>query len=482
MELTTVNGKSLDGTVNTSKPLTVCEKIRLVLSNITVEPLVFLFLFPSVLMVLSVANLDLEKACRVNLKYNNSICDALALRNKSMYTAEQENAVQKLVTTMNAWKSVIKGVIPACLLLVLGSWSDRNNRRKPLMGLPIIGEFITVTGFILCAYFFYELPMEVTGFFEVVPTALTGGWFTMFMAIYSYISSVSTIESRTTRIGALKICVHCSIMTGMALSGILYHVITLYGIFCGALLLYIGGFIYLIVVIKEKKTDDIHSGGSRWEMFKDCFKFQHVKSTFMVVLKPREKNYRTRMFVILTLIVLTIGPMHGEISVIYLFARKQFQWNEVEFSMFYSVNVVLHLIGTIIALALFCNYFKLHDSAVAMICYTGKLFSAFMYAFAKTPLMYCLAFNCKECIDVNNRFRSFLGKLNAVIAILEALTPLLFGLLYNLVYRSTIEVLPGAFYLVVSIVWIPCMTLFGWLYVQENNDAKEAQNQETLLP
>ncbi|KAB0804046.1 hypothetical protein PPYR_01016 [Photinus pyralis] len=487
MELTQNDGKDGTTTEKTSMPFAIKEKARLILSNITVEPLMFLFLFPSVLMILSVANLDLEKACRVNLKFNDTICDALSTRNKSLYTPEHENAVQKLVTGMNAWKSVIKSVIPACLLLIVGAWSDRHNRRKPLMGLPIIGECITVTGFILCTYFFYELPMEVTGFFESVPTSLTGGWFTMFMAIYSYISSVSTIESRTTRIGALKICAHGSIMIGMALSGVLYRFIGLYGIFCGALLFYVSGFIYLMVVVKEKDTENItnYSDGSRWKACKDFFNFGHIKSTFIVAFKQREKNYRTRVFVILILIVLTIGPMHGEISVVYLFARKQFQWNEVQFSMFYSVNVVLHIIGTVIALALLCNYFKLHDSTVGMICYIGKFFSGIMYAFAKTPLLYCLGvvvemLSATTFITVKAMATKLVseeeqGKLNALIAILEALTPLVFGLLYNLVYRSTIDILPGAFYIVASVVWIPVMILFGWLYVQEKRDARDVK-------
>lgn len=141
---------TIEAIPNTTKWKTFCRKLSL----ITVEPVIILYLFPTMLMAVSVTNLDLEKSCRVNLKYNDTICDALTSRNSNIYTNMQEDMVQKLVTTMTAWKNVIKGIVPAFLLLIIGAWSDKYNRRKPVIGLPITGEFITMIGFLICTYFF----------------------------------------------------------------------------------------------------------------------------------------------------------------------------------------------------------------------------------------------------------------------------------------------------------------------------------------
>lgn len=54
--------------------------------NITVEPMLACYIMPSVLAGLATQNLNLEKACRVNLAYGDEICDALTRRDTANYT------------------------------------------------------------------------------------------------------------------------------------------------------------------------------------------------------------------------------------------------------------------------------------------------------------------------------------------------------------------------------------------------------------
>lgn len=88
------------------------------------------------------------------------------------------------------------------------------------MLIPIIGEFMTAIGLILCTYF-KSVPMEVAGITEALFPALTGGWFTMFMGVFSYIADVTTTEERTLRIGIVNLCFSLGVPIGMAFSGIL---------------------------------------------------------------------------------------------------------------------------------------------------------------------------------------------------------------------------------------------------------------------
>lgn len=78
---------------------------------------------------LATQNLNLEKACRVNLNYGEVICDALSARETANYT-EEERAVQTLVAGMQGWKTVLQSFLPCLLILFWGSWSDRHGRRK----------------------------------------------------------------------------------------------------------------------------------------------------------------------------------------------------------------------------------------------------------------------------------------------------------------------------------------------------------------
>lgn len=87
------------------------------------------------------------------------------------------------------------------------------------MLIPIVGEFVTAIGLILCTYF--PVPMEVAGITEAIFPGLAGGWFTMLMGVFSYIGDITTPEERTLRIGILNLCFSLGVPIGMAFSGIL---------------------------------------------------------------------------------------------------------------------------------------------------------------------------------------------------------------------------------------------------------------------
>lgn len=171
-------------------------RAKFVYEHCTVEPMFGCYILTSMLTGLATQNLNLQKACRVNLRLGDDTCTALDNRNMNNYRTE-ELAIQEMVTDMMVWKTVVQSGIPSVLIVFVGSWSDRNRRRKPGMLLPVVGELLTTVGLMACTYYYYELPMQVTGLVESFPTALTGGWMTMVMAIFSYIGDVSSVSPQT---------------------------------------------------------------------------------------------------------------------------------------------------------------------------------------------------------------------------------------------------------------------------------------------
>lgn len=154
------------------KEMSFIEKIRYIYSHITLEPLVACFILPSMLLMLGVQNLNLEKACRVNLDYNQTVCDALRARETANYKSE-EVAIQRLVATMTGWKQAITSAVPCLLILFFGAWSDRNGRRKPCILIPLCGQIMMAFSLLLCVYF-ERTPIEVAIFVEVFFPCITG--------------------------------------------------------------------------------------------------------------------------------------------------------------------------------------------------------------------------------------------------------------------------------------------------------------------
>lgn len=239
------------------KKITFLERLKLIKDNTTVEPIMVCYVMPSVLASLATQNLNLEKACRVNLNISSEICDALCQGKMENYT-EYEEQVQTVVAGMQGWKNVIQTSIPFLIILFVGAWSDKTGRRKECILLPIVGEFLTCIGFIINTYFFNELPVEVAAVTESIFPALTGGWFTNAVGVFSYIGDITTDENRTYRLGIVNLCMTLGVPLGSALSGVLLSLIGYYGIYSLSASLYLFGLVYGYIYLKDPKRNNVN--------------------------------------------------------------------------------------------------------------------------------------------------------------------------------------------------------------------------------
>lgn len=77
----------------------------------------------------------------------------------------------------------------------------------------------------------------------------------------------------------------------------------------------------------------------------DFFDVSHIKDTFMVAFHSDDKRRRIKILVLMAVVIIVVGPQHGEMSLFYLFTRYKFNWSEVEFSFFSTYSMGIHLIG-----------------------------------------------------------------------------------------------------------------------------------------
>lgn len=235
---------------------TFFEKLCAIKSNITVEPILAGLIIPSTLSRLAVQNLNLDKSCRVKLNFGDEICDALLQRNGNLTYYEGE--VQKVISSIEAWKSIIQTAIPTLLVIFMGAWSDRTGNRKMCILLPIFGEFLVCISNLISTFFFYQVSVEVTMFLEALFPAITGGWVMVYLGVFSYISDITSEESRTFRVGLANLCMTAGIPIGTALSGILLKLLGYYGIFSITASIYVITLSYGLFYLK--KNSKLSSG------------------------------------------------------------------------------------------------------------------------------------------------------------------------------------------------------------------------------
>ncbi|XP_026729687.1 proton-coupled folate transporter-like [Trichoplusia ni] len=465
------------------KKLSFRERLKLIKDNTTVEPIMACYVMPSVLASLAIQNLNLEKACRVNLNYSGEVCDALNLRETENYTLEEEE-VQRLTAGVQMWKNIVQTAIPVLLILFVGAWSDKTGKRKACILLPIVGEFVACLGFIVNTYFFYELPVEVAALTESIFPAITGGWFTNFIGVFSYIGDITTTENRTYRVGLVNIFMSLGYPIGSALSGVLLSWVGYYGVFTISASLYMFSLVYGYYYLEEPRQraeKKIENQKYKKKGFlREFFDIDLVLDTFRVAFRQGPGNRRLRVCLLLIVVCVVFGPMHGEFTILYLFTRFRFNWNEVQFSMWSTYSIVTNLMGTFFSITLFSNYLKLDDTLLGIISNTSKIVAAFAYAFARNdfeiylaPLLEILngtSFIAMRSIATKLVNGEEFGKVNSLFGLAEATMPLVYGPLYTRVYMATLNILPGAVFLLGAILTLPSIIIFGWLYFEHKKD------------
>ncbi|XP_050305956.1 uncharacterized protein LOC126743064 [Anthonomus grandis grandis] len=485
--LQTVIGTTEDSP--SDKPLFA--RLKFIFSNMTIEPVLVLYILPSIMVTIAVQNLNLEKACRVNLGISTEHCDAITVRNESAYPdyKADEERVQTLAAYMTILKNTVQSIFPAIILLFLGSWSDRFQKRKLCMLVPVLGDMTSVTGLIICTYFFHQLPMEVNSVCESLFPAISGTWFAMFCGVYSYISDVSSEEERTVRIGAINLLANVSMCIGTALSGVLYKSIGFYGVFGTALGMYSVslGYGYFFVrdtckMAKEGGSVVVKSEG----FFRDFFQIDHIKETFKTAVKSdsKKRGRKTRVCAIMFLFAVIVGPLYGELNVVYFFVRFRFGWDAIEYSFFATFQFVTNTLGTMFSLAFFSKFLQLDDSILGIISCSTKILASGVYAFAPGPVYYYLgavveilngtSFIAMRAMITKLVSAEELGKINSLFGMFEAVVPLVYGPLYSRIYAATIDYFPGCFYLVGGGLTCPALFIFYWLYLQHKEDLRQA--------
>ncbi|CAG5058576.1 unnamed protein product [Parnassius apollo] len=467
------------------KTIPLKEKMKYLKSNITVEPIVLLFMVPSVLSLLATQNLYIDKACRVNLQFSETVCRDLQIRKLDNHTFE-EIEVQKLVASVQAWKSIGNTSVATLLILFVGAWSDKTGRRKICMLVPIFAELMTCILNIVNTYFFYQISMEWTVIIDLIVPSLTGGWYTMFLGSFSYLCDITSKETRTFRLGILNLCLTIGYPIGMGFSGVLLKYLGYYGVFSIAAGTHILNFFYLHIGIEdhtwlENKDKKRRTGFIGFLL--EFFDLNSFKETIGILFKKGRNNRRLKFFLLLICVCLHYGPQMGETSIIYIFLRFRFNWDEIKYSIYSTYSLILHSIGTIFAICIFSKKLKAHDSILGITSMVSKILGTLVIMFAiqdyqaylypLVEMLYgttsiALRSLCSKLVSHQE-----LGRLNSLVGVVETLMPVVYAPLYSRIYIATIDYLPGVVFLLSIVSSIPVLVIFSWIYHQHRKGIKK---------
>ena len=268
---------------------------------VTIEPVLFIYLLAGGLSWPAINGLIYRKVCMMN--YDTFTCDNL--HNHSFH--EQEDHVQKVTSH---WQLVQNYVfeIPAILMaFTYGSLSDHVSRKLTIV-LPAIGQIISNIMLVLTVFF-----MDAHVIYTVLsglPNAFTGGWITLFMASFSYLSESTSPENRTKRIYIAEGVAGLSMAIALSASGVILDHTNYTVVFSLTIGLSILCTIYVMVFLQEppKKKHPEELGKGKFEVF-----LHRAKESMTTVFRKRENNGRARLIVSVLIVFTSMVSYNGKL-------------------------------------------------------------------------------------------------------------------------------------------------------------------------
>ncbi len=341
------------------------------LQSITVEPIMFLFMFSTYLYLalielyfyqkfgLQALREEVANSSLSNFTPNHSFCVNSSLLDEVLGngTNDKVEGDASLIILINSAVGQVTSVVVA---LVAGPLSDRYGR-KPALLFALLGNTLAATINVLLVYF------NVAVYYFIGSGLLMGvtGGFTIIMTVsLAYVADVSSKQSLTFRIGILQAMLYLSQALGDAVTGqwLVRSGCNFNPLLWLALASSVLGVVYLIF-LKEPFTKEVRI--AKLQENGNLSLFSMLTRGFKIFISPKYSKWRLWF----TLAILSISIINGigSFELLTLFqVHKPLEWGPGSIGWYGLANTVIQ------AFSLFCLlpvlvYLKVPDSLIVLV-------------------------------------------------------------------------------------------------------------------
>lgn len=455
----------------------VSERTALITPQVTVEsksslnlkllPAIFIVFFAWSLSATIIPNQLLKRAC-VYKGFNQTDCVNLAMHN---VTLKIEEEIQPLVAKILMTIAVMSGVIPGCLSLFLGPWTDKFGRKKVIIA-GYFGHVLALAWLCLISLFADNLTAVNPWIYLLpyLPVIFTGGWPAMIISTLCYVTDLSNDKNRSVQLAITEMTINLGILIGIGSCSFVLKYSHPAAVFFMSTILTFFATIYTIVFVGESVKEQKRA--SSLEKIREIISPSAVKETFNTCFKKRPGNSRAVIWCLLMIMVFIVSSTNAQHNVYYLFVREKFQWSLKEASLFDSLSRLISILGSMLALTVFKKIINVPDIILAILAITSLLADSLITAGAQSiQTMYTASFISMLKFLALPMCRSLMasivpkheiGKVYGFTSSFEAVATLFVSPLYTFVYSKTFTVLAGAFYFITAIV---CLINFALISI-----------------
>ncbi|KAL4238583.1 hypothetical protein ACF0H5_003290 [Mactra antiquata] len=440
--------------------------------SITVEPIMFLYMFSSFLQFTTLQALIYDKVCME--RYNDTVCDNLS---NDTFEAE-EDIVQKKTSTWFLYFNITM-TVPAMLSMMffLGPLGDTVGRKLPVL-FPLVGASLaSISNVVNSVYMEASISYLLIGAFL---NGLMGSFLALLMATYSYIAHVSTPGRKTVRIGILEAMVFLSGTVGTALSGVMLDHTSYVFVFSLLLGIMILAIIYTVFWLENVKVEESETspGQESAGVGAICQLFLTMgKDVFLCVYNKRTEK---KKLVYLTLLILILFCLMldtaGEGDILLIYTRYHpFNWSQTKLGLYKGLESFLRGLAVLTLLPLLKVKMKVKDTAIIIIGLLSKIALLIMLGVANSTALLFIGsvlgtlqgFGSAAIRSMSSSLvqTSEQAKLFSLIGIFESIASLAASSIFNNVYNATLEFFPGFCFLMAALIIGLCVLVAIYMHV-----------------
>ena len=463
----------------------VAKKLFRLISWITVEPVQFLYCLMFTTCNIVRDNLFTEKVCILDLGYSEELCSNLT-KDTSSVNDSIVAEIQDRVAELEAWDGFLVAVPSVFFCLFVGTWSDYNGRKLVLI-LPFVGNILSYIAYMLNLYFFYELNTNYLLLGSVL--GLFGSYTCLNLGLYGYVSDVTSDADRTTRLGVLNGVFSAAYVVGTTMGAQLYkNVGNYYVIFGISCLIGVTSILYTIFFVEESVSRSQEERESH-----RFFDLGNIAESLKVAIKPRPQNGRLRILLLIANFSIFMFPLNTS-HFDYMLTQLKFDWTITEYSNYLSVQRIFRMLGLFVLLPICSKALKIQDGIISssgtlittaayMLIALGN-YAWMMYLSAALQLNSVITViirsQCTKSVEVTE-----IGRIFSVIALGQSLVPMFVVPLFGVIYKATLDTMPGAYLIiVVSLLFLAFLISLYLVWDDRRilrqrpleNDVEEAKN------
>ncbi|KAG1686781.1 Proton-coupled folate transporter [Nymphon striatum] len=414
------------------------------LKNITIEPVLILYLFATFMCASLNVALLMERVCTIQDGHSTQVCKEMfhneAYKDIKIHSQKKANNI----LLVNNFVLTTPGII---LAVFAGPWSDKYGRKPPII-IPLIGGLINYVMLTLMAHFKEWSPYFLI--YATIPNALSGGFIHM-MTLMSYVADVTSPEDRTLKYVFIEGVCYLANPLGQIIGGYIYKVagfLTAYTVATGAIFC---ATLYACLFVKET-TGAEHNLTVR-EYIREFFRFQSVKDCFGVFSQKRESHGRRKLLLLLlSFSAFTFYNAGLQAGPLFMYTQVMFNWGEYSYSVFNSIVNFASLTNNALMGSLLSAVLGVSDYVLGVTSAISAITSAIIMSLSTTEWVFYIgglsslfaAMSAPICRSMMTKIvqPGEIGEMFAFVSSVESFTPVLANVMDTQIYNVTVNFFP----------------------------------------